>query len=894
MTQINRAANEGIIYAVQNGDQYIYIYRQQPPYLVEPLSVEPIPPPVGRPPSWLLAARNQIVAFTGRDDEISRLATWRDATKTRVSVRGIYGPAGQGKTRLVTRFAELSARTGWTVAIARHRSEVAASGAEDQQLAVKPPGLLLVIDYADRWPLSDLIALVRHHQRVARMPLRILLVSRPGSAWWQSVDYQLGKLDIHDTNYFSLGPLARNTEEQGALLVAARQRFAEFLPPLSEDSLSGMEASFGIANDDDLELVLTVHMAALAEVEAAHRGEAAPSDIDHAGLVSYLLDRERDYWTAFYNGERGLVGDEVTAAVETMARTVYTATLTGPHSRQHAITALQRAQLVESDDEIVMLVHDHGKCYPPGSPGNLLEPLHPDRLGEDFIGLQTPGHDLSNPAEGDGLASKRGLTYVPDPWAATAPARLLAYARAAEESPTYTRTALATLIDTAYRWPHITSTQLQPLLRDRPHLSIEAGGAALSRLATLPGLDVEVMEAIEPLLPDHNIDLDSAAVEVIRRILSHRPGATIDPTREAILNFTFAYRLSMIGQYEEALPYVQKATDMFRTLADVDPDGSLHRYALAVMNLSNTLSQLGRHDLALPHAQECVGVWRRLAGMKPSSHLVSLAGALDNYASLLQDLGQHEEAIDPAREAIGIFRRLKESNPELYSPEYYSTLVNFCNKLAALRRYKEGLPLAEEAVGAYRSLAEASPEVHLPGLAHATYCLSFLLSASGRYTKALSLSRETTELCRKLAEANPVYLPNLVMALTDFGALLSMPGNRRQALPIAVEAVDLGRQLVEINPEAGLPLLANSLANLALLLSKLRMYGQAVKVSKECVDLFATLAEKTPEEFEERLKMTTRIYERAQARLHRHMRSPITRMRIARRTAQLVRNWPNI
>jgi hypothetical protein len=132
------------------------------------------------------------------------------------------------------------------------------------------------------------------------------------------------------------------------------------------------------------------------------------------------------------------------------------------------------------------------------------------------------------------------------------------------------------------------------------------------------------------------------------------------------------------------------------------------------------------------------------------------------------------------------------------------------------------------------------------------------------------------------------------MALTDFGALLSMPGNRRQALPIAVEAVDLGRQLVEINPEAGLPLLANSLANLALLLSKLRMYGQAVKVSKECVDLFATLAEKTPEEFEERLKMTTRIYERAQARLHRHMRSPITRMRIARRTAQLVRNWPNI
>jgi hypothetical protein len=50
--------------------------------------------------------------------------------------------------------------------------------------------------------------------------------------------------------------------------------------------------------------------------------------------------------------------------------------------------------------------------------------------------------------------------------------------------------------------------QLAPLLTRDPKLAIRAGGAALAAIAELPELEPEVLEAIEPHLPDRDIDLD--------------------------------------------------------------------------------------------------------------------------------------------------------------------------------------------------------------------------------------------------------------------------------------------------------------------------------------------------------------------------------------------------
>jgi hypothetical protein len=182
MTQISVATGEGVVYAVQDGDQYVYIYQQEPPYRVERFDPTPNPPSdalVAKAPSWLLSARHRVISFRGREPELAALTGWRDRPVAGVSVRLLHGPGGQGKTRLAAEFAEQSAAAGWSVAVARHRSEVAAAGGDDAHLTVRAPGLMLVVDYAERWPLADLITLIAQHHRAARTALRVLLLARP-------------------------------------------------------------------------------------------------------------------------------------------------------------------------------------------------------------------------------------------------------------------------------------------------------------------------------------------------------------------------------------------------------------------------------------------------------------------------------------------------------------------------------------------------------------------------------------------------------------------------------------------------------------------------------------------------------------------------------------------
>jgi hypothetical protein len=185
------AADGARVNAVQHGDQYNYIYRGAPPYRVEPFPFPTdaeVPEDLARVPSRLLAARHQVVPFFLRP-ELNLLESWRDESARGLSVRLVHAEGGTGKTRLAQEFAARSIAAGWTVALARHRSEVASAGGGDESLTVRSPGLVLIVDYAERWPPADLITLVRQHRDAARDRLRLLLLARPAGAWWQSLAY---------------------------------------------------------------------------------------------------------------------------------------------------------------------------------------------------------------------------------------------------------------------------------------------------------------------------------------------------------------------------------------------------------------------------------------------------------------------------------------------------------------------------------------------------------------------------------------------------------------------------------------------------------------------------------------------------------------------------------
>ncbi|MET8042221.1 tetratricopeptide repeat protein [Micromonospora sp. NPDC005215] len=816
--------------------------RVPPPYQLEPLPVQP--PQLAQAKAWaqpsrLLLPRYRVVPFTGRDQQLSDLNAW--AQGEAVAVRLVHAAGGQGKTRLAEEFATRRAGSGWTVWRAVHAltpragavGVPAATGpgpvGPASRVALPAGGrVLAVVDYADRWPASHLLALLGDlHNIAVQTPvvLRVLLLARSVGFWWPAVTDRLdGDLDL-DADDVPLPPLGADRDRADLYGTAARH----FAAALGVRDASTWPPPPGLA-DPDFAQVLAVHMAALAAVDAHRHSTTAPT-APHA-ISAYLLRREYANWHQLHTRTE----DPLPTPPQVLRRATYVATLTGALPRPAARTALTGVDLAASIQAADQIIDDHRTCTPPTDPGTVLEALHPDRLGEDLIALCTPGHPHTG-------ADTAGLL---DDWTLTAPTALLTTGDGTP--PGWTPSTLTVLVETARRWPHIAANVLYPLIRQQPHLALAAGGATLTRLANLPDIDPTVLEAIEEHLPDDvHIDLDTAAAAITTTLTRHRLTTTTDPTDRAKLHARHAWRLNNAGRRDEALVPAVEATGIYQRLAEANPVAHLPDLARSLNNLGTLLSAVGRRDEALVMAEEAVAVRRRLAEVNRAAYLPDLAMSLNNLGTFLSKVGRRDEAVALAEEAVAVRRRLVEENPAAYLPDLGASLNNLGTFLSEVGRRDEALAPAEEATGIYRRLAEANPAAYLPDLAMSLNNLGISLSEVGDRDEALALAEEAVAIRRRLAEVNrAAYLPDLAMSLNNLGISLSEVGRRDEALAPAEEAVAIRRRLAEVNRAAYLPDLAMSLNNLGISLSEVGRRDEALAPAEEAMGIYRRLAEANP------------------------------------------------
>lgn len=806
-------------------------------------------------PSRMLNARFGVVEFTGRAAELAALRRWRDEG-SRLAVRWLHAPGGQGKTRLADRFADECVGEGWQVATATHGpgSVLPPPGSQDLS-AAGDTGTLLVVDYADRWPLSHLLWLLSNallHRAAGRA--RVLLLARSDDTW-PAVRAALANQQAGVSAQF-LEPLPDSTDAEADAdadaETEARASGAGWSPGISPRTemfavaRDSFAARYGIPapaaagidppgplSDAGFGLTLGVHMAALVAVDARAAGRRPPADL--AGLTSYLLDREHLHWARLH-GDAGDAGRELTPAgrvfttpPDAMNRTVFSAALTG------SLAPVQGRELVGTLTlglPAERVLADHAVCYPPADPDRdtVLEPLYPDRLSEDFLALTLPGHSADYPAQR--WAGPTLATLLPAPTA-------------------WTPRAVTFLAAAAQRWPHVGPGHLYPLLARAPQLAVAAGSAALSALASLDDIAPELLEAVSEhftsgVRPDADLDPGMAAVSV--RLLPHRLANAEGIGLQGTVQYELGIRLYHAGRLEESAAATEAAVRDFRAAASDPRVPPEHRafvedtLAGALTAYGVRLTAVGRRAEALVVTEESVGILRRLAALD-DKHLPRLAKAVLTVGHGLVQAERWADAAATSRESVDIHRKLVAADPA-YESELAGALVALGMTIVRIDGQAEAVTATQEGVDLLRGLVREKPAAYTPALANALTNLSTALAHCGRGDEAIDAAQESAALYRQLATANPqAYEDSVANVLAGLGQRLGMAGQLEEAAVVSHEAVAILRRLSASSPDAHAHLLAESLGALSTVLGHLQRLDDAIAASDECVAIRRRMAE---------------------------------------------------
>ena len=761
----------------------------------------------------VLLATRAVAPFRGRLAERAWLERWCDDRKG-PAVAVVAGPAGVGKTRLVTQFA-LDRPKPW---VAGWLHPGRGGTALPAVRACGDPALILVDDADERPDVTELLDDLAADREGP--PVRAVLITRNTDLRTRLA----GGLELRNRRVLDVAPELPVGPEGSAN--DRRRWFREALEAYAMERglpCPGVPAEVIGALTDKPEPILTLQAQALLAVLDAHRarsGWTSARSLPFDEVAAALFVREQRRWNASARlPEWGLT--DLTAAVQNRAIAALALAGAVGKSQTEADAALRRVPELTgaSPERLVNISRWAAHLYPSDPPWPVR--IQPDMLAEWFLVTRlTDETDLA-----------RGLH---DLTPAQTAALLTLLARASNHMP---RAAVRLFVDF--------------VAADTTNLAAAGVAAALDAQAGQQLLDAEfsglVAEArwsvnaltrLDGQTPADLLPRTGAAIAAAR-VRCARADAN-DADIAAALD-SLGIRLRGLGRYHQALDAGRESVSLWRPLAEADP-GNRPSLARALDNLGANLNALGRYEEALDAFRESVSLWRPLAKTDQGNRPV-LARALDNLGANLNALGRYEEALDAGRESVSLWRPLAEADPSSW-PVLARALDNLRANLNALGRYEEALEAGWESVSLWRPLAEADPS-SWPVLARALDNLGANLDTLGRYEEALDAFRESVSLWRPLAKTDQGDQPVLARALDNLGANLDTLGRYEEALDAFRESVSLWRPLAKTD-QGNRPGLARALDRLGSTLRGLRPHEEALGAFRESVGLWRPLAEADP------------------------------------------------
>ncbi|MEV6443025.1 toll/interleukin-1 receptor domain-containing protein [Amycolatopsis sp. NPDC051716] len=815
-------------------------------FLVQPpqLSDDPLP-------SALLRAEYGIVPFEAdrRRNELDDLRAWC-AAAVPLSAYLVTGPAGEGKTRLAGQLAAELAADGW---IAGVLAESVPAG-RLAELARLDHSLLLIIDYVEG-RADQLAALVEAMTERGEHPrVRLLLVGRSAGDWLsriqESGNSKVAELFRRATR-LPLRPLV-HADDRHAEFTRALQAFGQHLDQRVGDVVAPADLA-----DGAYDRVLDLHAAALAAL-LDQTGDGGPAG-DTRDPVLRVLHHEKRYWKR----SAAKVGtDDATLAL--LGYVVALSTLFGAATRQEALDLLEH--WVPDRTRLSLVLRWLQEMYPGQE---ALNPLRPDRLGEDHVATE--------------------LRHEPD----------LALADSPQRTPQQISQALTVLGRAAPRHGHVPDT-ISGLIDVSPEqrVPVAMGVATLiedprplvrSITTTMGDADPTLIDLAVENLPESSEALGAFGVHALSRAIAlHERLAPRNERQLAQLNLRLGSAYRALNRPDQAIGPATTAAQAYTELAAAEPRSFRPFEAQALNSLALTQRDLGQYDDALETIDRALERYTELSAQGTAAYRKVLAAVTDTKATCLYELQRAEESLDVAAQALELRRQLAGEESSLYASDYATALNNFALRNrendhveAAARHAAEAVRLyellAEDQPDAFRRdhaialstlaltrtdlgdpagalaaiersaevlrlLAASNPETHLPLLASVTKMLAIRLGNAGQHPEARSAAQEAADHYEELARSRPaVFRPELAMALNALANRQAQLGDLDGALASSTRAAELSRERPAQGAER-LPELAVALNTQAMVLFKLARLDEANVVLTECVELRRRLA----------------------------------------------------
>jgi tetratricopeptide (TPR) repeat protein len=847
------------------------------------VALPPDPNDIG--PTDLLQAKYGVVPYIDARKIKADIIAWcRDETNA-VAARLIHGPGGSGKTRLLIEVTA-ALRPGWTAGFVDRLDDQSDDTMREHCEALEElirrndhGGLLLVIDYAES-RITETRAIARLLDRNAEdssRPIRLILLARTAGGWWT---------ELHDESPDIRRLFRRNAFNADILALSAiltrenrRELFTEsiraFAPVLEAQ---GYLLPMGGPSDSHLSTIetraeysrpLAVYIAALLWLVSENPGPDVHS-VDR--LLNDILALERGHW------EKLVVrmdADEKRDLMRGVAQVTVVQGTTSAASTERLLLVDrfyegQRTSRIHIDLVMRNLARIYGKAD-----GGITH-LEPDLIGEHHIAMV-----------GDVELIDGCLRWM---------------AAESKEARNRARHGFLVTLQRATHGDHGASAQkawtLLEYVVQQLHTQIELfdDGALASIDAALPSNSV--------LLKDFSLRIAQQRVVLAREFVTAAEATEgVEPEiihqawRQLALRLdTVSARLSRRDRVEEAVSAQREGVEIYRWLAEVQPETFLEEFATSTNNFGNRLALLGDDEAVLAASQEVVEIYRRLAEFSPDAYRPFLGVALANHTASLLHLGRHEETLVVAREAVDIYlgtagwvspdasggspnavyrladhlaelgrddqslsvpqsaaevcRRLARGDPDAFLPDLAGYMLLISGAFSMLGRLEEALATAKGSVGIRWHLAQIRPDIYLPDLAKSLDVAGHYLVNLGQPETAVGIFQQSVEIRQRILEVRPgELLSEYVESLDSLGAGLVSIGQHEQSVAVSQRAVEIYRRLAEGRPAVFLQMLANGLNTVAAGFFRLTRYADALAAWQESITIIRRLAETDPDQF---------------------------------------------